>query len=97
MTPQFEAALAAIRPLSIGERQQLIQFLIQETLPPIAQTDFQALSASFWQGKTIEQLLAEQKPVTVNTLEDIAGVFWPKDESDEEFLAFLRSQRNEIA
>lgn len=96
MTPQLEAAIAAIKPLSSTERQQLLQILIQRDLSSNPQTELRTLSTQFWQGTTLEQLLASQHPITVNNLKDLAADFWPEEDSIEDFLAFLRQQRQEV-
>lgn len=87
MTPQLEAAIAAIQPLSAIERQQLLQILIQNSF------DIKALNTQFWQGMTIEQLLVTQTPTTVCDLKDLATDFWPEEDSIEDFLSFLQQQR----
>jgi hypothetical protein len=92
MTPQLEAAIAAIQPLSSEERQQLLQVLVQSN----SQTaTLKELSTQFRQGTTINDLLAVQTPTTVRDLKDLAAEFWTEEDSEEEFLAFLRQQRHE--
>lgn len=93
MTPQLEAAIAAIQPLSLTERQQLLQILIQSEPSPSSQTDLRKLSAQFWQGTTLQQLLATQNPTTVDDLKDLAADLFPAEDSIEDFLTFLRQQR----
>ena len=95
MTPQLEAAIAAIQALSSTERQQLLHILIQNNVSPNSQTDLRTLNTQFWQGITINQLLATQTPMTVQNPEDLAVEFWPEEDSIEEFLSFLRQQRQE--
>lgn len=95
MTPQFEAALAAIQLLSSTERQQLRQILAQSNSSSNSQTDLKALSVQFWQGTTLKQLLTTQSPITVYNLKDLAADFWPEEDSIEDFLTFLRQQRQE--
>ena len=97
MTPQLEAAIAAIQPLSLTERQQLLQILIQSDPAPDSQPDLKALSTQFWQGISLQQLRATQAPTTVTSLEDLATDFWPAEDSVEDFLTFLREQRQEIS
>ncbi len=58
MTPKLEAAIAAIQPLSPTERQQLLQLLIQSNPSSNSQTDLKTFSDQFWQGTTLNQLLA---------------------------------------
>ena len=96
MTPYLEAAIAAIQPLSPTERHQLLQILIQSDLSSDSQTEFRTLSTQFWQGTTLKQLLATQTPTTVYNLKDLAVDFWPEEDSIDEFLTFLRQQRQEV-
>lgn len=95
MTPQLEAAIAAIQPLSPIERQQLLQILIQNDLASNSQPNLKALSTEFWQGISLSQLQAVRSPTTVHNLQDLAADFWPAEDSVEEFLAFLQEQRRE--
>ncbi|HBE21205.1 MAG TPA: hypothetical protein DEG17_09275 [Cyanobacteria bacterium UBA11149] len=95
MTPQFQAAIAAIQPLSPAERQQLLQILIQ-TSATNSQSNLKALSIQFWQGITLKQLLTSQTPTTVRNLKDFAVSFWHEEDSIEDFLTFLRQQRQEL-
>ncbi len=96
MTPKLEAAIAAIQPLSPMERQQLLQILKQNHPSSNPQTDLEALSNQFWQGTTLNQLLTNQTPTTSHNLKDLEADFWPQEDSIEEFLDFLRQQRQEI-
>jgi hypothetical protein len=95
MTPQLEAAIAAIQPLSPAERQQLLQILNQNNPSSNLQTDLKTLSNQFWQGTTLNQLFTNQTPTTIHNLKDLAADFWPEEDSIEEFLAFLQQQRQE--
>jgi hypothetical protein len=96
MTPQLEAAIAAIQLLSSTERLQLWQILAQIDTTSNSQTDLKTLSAQFWQGITLKQLLATQTPTTVHNLKYLAVDFWPEEDSIEDFLTFLRQQRQEV-
>lgn len=96
MTPQLEAAIAALQPLSPEERQQLLQILIQSNSASNFQPDLKALSTQFWQGISLQQLCATQTPTTVHSFEDFAADFWPAEDSIEDFLTFLREQRQAV-
>ncbi|MEH2384481.1 MAG: hypothetical protein V7K14_01530 [Nostoc sp.] len=96
MTPQLEAAIAAIQLLSSTERLQLLQILTQIDSASNSQTDLKTLSTEFWHGSTLKQLLATQTPTTVYNLKDLAANFWPEEDSIEDFLTFLRQQRQEV-
>lgn len=97
MTPQLQAAIAAIQPLSPTERQQLLQILNQSDLGANSQPDIKVLNAQFWQGISLQQLRDTQSPTTVHSLKDLAADFWPAEDSIEDFLAFLRKQRQEAS
>jgi hypothetical protein len=90
MTPQLEAAIAAIQPLSSIERQQVLNLLRQPSIENLFDR-----SREFWQGQTLEQLRAIQKTKPINSFEDLVPDFWPEEESIEEFLDFLKTQRQE--
>jgi hypothetical protein len=90
MTPQLEAAIAAIQPLSAIERQQLLEILLQ------SHPNLETLNDQFWQGTTIEELLTAQTPTTVQNLKDLAADFWPEEDSIEDFLTFLQQQRQAV-
>ncbi|NJL40345.1 MAG: hypothetical protein HC899_29075 [Leptolyngbyaceae cyanobacterium SM1_4_3] len=96
MTPQLQAAIAAIQSLSHTERQQLLQILTQSDSIS-TQTDLKTLSTQFWQGTTLEQLLATQTPKTFQNLKAHTADFWPEEDSIEDFLTFLRQQRQEVS
>jgi hypothetical protein len=92
MTPQLQAAITAIEPLSSMERQQLLQLLTQDdAVDAVARADLQTLSTQFWQGTSLQQLLVTQTPQAFDTLE--APDFWPEEDSIEDFLIFLQQQR----
>lgn len=96
MTPKLEAAIAAIQPLSPTERQQLLQILAQGDLSANSPTELKTLSIQFWQGIPLQQLRTTQTPMTVHNLKDLAADFWPTEDSIEDFLTFLRQQRQEV-
>lgn len=93
MTPQLEAAIAAIQALSPTERQQILQILAQHESPPSSQIDLKTLSNQFWQDTSLSQLLASQTPTTMHDLKELTADFWPEDDTIEDFLAFLHQQR----
>ena len=96
MTSHLEAAIAAIQPLSPAERHQLLQILIQSDSSSATQTEFRTLSTQFWHGTTLKQLLATQTPTPVHDIKDLAANFWPEEDSIDDFLTFLRQQRQEV-
>lgn len=97
MTPQLEAAIAAIQPLSATERLQLMQILTVSSSTADLATDFKILSRQFWQGISLQELRTTQNSTTVENLKELAADFFPPEESIEDFLSFLRQQRQEIS
>ena len=97
MTPQLEAAIAAIQALSPAERQQLLQLLTPKNSEIDSQPNLKTLSTQFWQGVSLQTLRAAQPPATVHDLTDLAADFWPEEDSIEDFLNFLQKQRRELS
>jgi hypothetical protein len=75
MSPQLEAAIAAIQQLSSTERQQLLQLLSQSNIPSESHADLQALSAQFWQGSPLNHLRAVHPPITIHNSKDLVANF----------------------
>jgi hypothetical protein len=96
MTPQLVAAIAAIQPLSFTERQQLIEILLQSDLCLNSPTELRTLSTQFWEGTTLNQLLATKTPASVHNIKDLVADFWPEEDSIDDFLTFLRQQRQAV-
>ncbi len=88
MTPQLEAAIAAIAPLSSTERIQVLNLLLEPTA-------LQQQSKTFWEDQTIAQLKSTQKTMPITHLRDLTANFWPEEDSIENFLSFLQTQRQE--
>jgi hypothetical protein len=97
MTPRLEAAIAAIQPLSATERLQLLQILMQGGLTSNSSTDLKALNFQFWQGISLQQLRTTQTSPIADNLKDLTADFWPVEDSIEDFLTFLRQQRQDAA
>ncbi len=93
MTPQLEAAIAAIQPLSVFERQQVINLLLKS----VDKTNLSQQSNAFWQDQTIAQLKTAQKIVPIASLKDLVADFWTEEDSIEDFLTFLQTQRQETS
>jgi hypothetical protein len=91
MTPQLAAAIAAIQPLSRTEREQVLSLLLKSNT-----TNLVERSQEFWQGQTIAQLQEAQKTKPIQHLKDLAADFWPEEDSIEDFLVFLQTQRQEV-
>jgi len=53
------------------------------------------LNAQFWRAPTVADLIAEQSPRVIQSLDDFAAPWWPDEESAEAFDAFLIESRAE--
>jgi hypothetical protein len=73
-----------------------LQIFAQSNSSSNSQTDLKNLNHQFWQDTTLKELLATQTPITVHNLKHLAADFWPEEESIEDFLIFLRQQRQEV-
>ena len=89
MTPQLQKAIATIQSLSIQEQHQLLQIL-SETVKKSDTLESQ--NQLFWQEKSLENLINIQKPPIIENIKNLAGDYWGED-STEEFLSFLKEQR----
>ncbi|MDB9456475.1 hypothetical protein PN478_13745 [Dolichospermum circinale CS-534/05] len=96
MISRLENEIAPIQQLSAIERQQLLQIFTQSNSSSNSQTDLKNLNHQFWQDTTLKELLATQTPITVHNLKHLAADFWPEEDSIEDFLIFLRQQRQEV-
>ncbi|MFN6558822.1 MAG: hypothetical protein RMY28_003330 [Nostoc sp. ChiSLP01] len=72
-----------------------MQILTQSNLSSNSQSDLKTLSIQFFQGTILKQLLASHSPTTVDNLKNLAAEFWSEEDSIDNFLAFLRKQRQE--
>lgn len=80
--------------------QQLIEAF--DKLSPIERIEFaQSLPlrpeqlGDFWKSPSLEDLARQQNIHAVCDLDELAGDFWPEDETTEQFLTFLYQQRQE--
>lgn len=49
--------------------------------------------STFWEKKTISELVREQRVVPFNQLEDLTADFWPENESTDEMIEVVYSLR----
>lgn len=52
-------------------------------------------ASDFWQSPSLEQLVEVQKTKPVADLAELAGEFWPEQESADDFIDFVYQQRRE--
>ena len=51
--------------------------------------------ATFWRGLTLAELAEVQGVTPIQTLDDLWGDLWPKEESVDEFIETIRQWRHE--
>ena len=93
MTEKLQTLIDSARELSFLEKLELLNAvseLLRSTYHQPASN-----STSFWQSKTIDQLIQEQQTQPVMDIQDLAVDFWPEDEAIDEFLDYIYQQRLE--
>lgn len=89
-TQPLQRAIEAAQLLSPREKYQLIEVVARS----LAQADdLEAQSAAFMRGRTLDELIAEQRPLVVEDLDARAADFWPEDESADDINAYVEAQR----
>ncbi|MBM7845609.1 hypothetical protein [Herpetosiphon giganteus] len=61
----------------------------------IDDAELMQLNDQFWCVPTLADLIAEQSPRVIQSLDDFAAPWWPDEESAEAFVAFLAESRAE--
>ena len=92
MTVKLKTLINDARALPPQEQLKLIGALTQSLQYSY---DKHLKTTDFWQPKSLDQLIEKQQPVTINDLSDLAGDFWPEDDSIDDFLEFLEQERKE--
>lgn len=91
MTTDVEEILEAVRSLPPAKQFEVLQSLARslgEPLSPLA-----SASADFWSGRSLEELASEQGVHVARDLDELAMPDWPADETADDLIAYVRSQR----
>ena len=89
MTPKLQEALENIQSLSPGEQHQLLQILSAT----VNKSDYlEKQNQLFWQETSLDNLISSKKTPIIEDIKTLVGDYWGED-SIEEFLSFLREQR----
>ena len=89
MTPQLQQAIKNIQSLSLEEQHQLLQILSAT----VSKSDYlEKQNKLFWQETSLDDLISRQKTPIFKDISTLVGDYWGED-SIEEFLSFLREQR----
>ena len=91
--PELNRIIEEAQSLSAGDQARLIGALTTS----LTHREMIPASRDFWQPRSLEQHLVAQQVKPVNALSDFKTDFWPENESTEDFLVFIASERrNEI-
>jgi hypothetical protein len=83
MTAKLQTLIAEIQELSLPEQWELIQ-----NIKTFAQEDV-------WKSTSLEEIIASQGVLPITNIEDLAGNFWPENESADDFITYIYQQRRE--
>lgn len=61
----------------------------------IDDAELMRLNAQFWHEPTVADLIAQQSPRVIQSLDDFAAPWWPDEESADAFDAFVAESRAE--
>ncbi len=92
MTTDVEEILEAVRSLPAVKQLEVLQSLtrsLSESWSPLV-----GASAEFWSRRSIEELAAEQGVPVAGALSALAMSGWPADETADDLIAYIRSQRD---
>ena len=92
MTVKLQTLLEEIQELSPSEQLELIH-IISFTLSRHSQKTFS--KQDVWTTKTLEEIVASQQVAPITNIDELAGDFWPEDESVNDFITYIYQQRQE--
>jgi len=91
MSARLNSLIKAVRDLSPSEQLQLIRAVTEILDTSCYQDQF----GDFLKPKSIEEIAAAHSAPSVSNLADLAGDFWPEDESSDALIHYIYKQRRE--
>ena len=91
MTTRMNSLIEAVRDLSPSEQLQLIRAVTELLDISCYQDQF----GDFLKPKSIEEIVSARSATIVSNLADLAGDFWPEDESSDALIDYIYKQRQE--
>ncbi|HLJ80651.1 MAG TPA: hypothetical protein VKT52_04125 [Ktedonobacterales bacterium] len=92
MATDVDEVLDLVRTLPEAKQLAVLQTLARSlgaSFSPLV-----AASASFWEPHSIEELAAEQNTPDAGSIEALTMPEWPKDETADDVIAYIRAQRD---
>lgn len=91
MTTDVDDILEAVHALPPDKQREVFESLARSlgnADPSLAEA-----SAAFRSGRSIEELVQEQGVKPITNLDDLVMADWPEDETADDIINFIRSQR----
>lgn len=95
MTATLRALLKKAQRLSHHEKLELIHQLSASLAHHDEATGDGSPASDFWQPRTLETLAAEQDVPPVTNIHELVAAWWPRDETADDLIAFIRQQRDD--
>ena len=95
MTTKLKNLLHDIQELSTSEQRELIHIISFSLSRKDQAQEKRFPQTDFWTSKTLEELIQEQNVSPIHDISELAGNFWPEDESVDDFLDYIYGQRRE--
>ena len=93
MTTKLKTLIEEAQELSPSEQLELIH-VISLTLSHNYE-ERSSKKEDFWKPKTLEEIILSQQVSPVTNIDELAGDFWPEDESVDDFIDYIYQQRRE--
>lgn len=92
MAASIEELIAQLKQLPNEQKTRVLHAMEQELKKPSLET-LRAQSEQFWKPLSVKQLLEAQQGQPLGTLPEFDLGVWPEDEPVEDFLKWLKAQR----
>ncbi len=76
-------------------QQQKLKLIAALSNDMASQAHLEQASDEFWRPKSLEQIVREQQVQPVVSIAELSSDVWQEDENVEDFLEFMRQQRQE--
>jgi hypothetical protein len=95
MTTKLKTLIHDVQNLSTDEQLELLH-VISISLESRKKTgEGPPENTDFWNPKSLAEIVQAQQSPVIETLNELAGDFWPEDESVDEFIDYIYKQRQE--
>ena len=91
MATDIEDILTAVHSLPPQEQREILRRLAESLVPD--EKAINHANENFWKSRSIDEIIHEQHIAPIYDLRTLAFSDWPEDESADEFLTYVYSQR----